>query len=88
MMKKNATSIKKNTSVFFKVLKYLKGYLALFIISIILTLAVVALTLYVPILIGQAIDLSLGKDNVDITQIGKILTKILVSSLIYNNCFV
>ncbi|MBE6533510.1 MAG: ABC transporter ATP-binding protein [Ruminococcaceae bacterium] len=75
-MKKNATSIKKNTSVFFKVLKYLKGYLALFIISIILTLAVVALTLYVPILIGQAIDLSLGKDNVDITQIGKILTKI------------
>ena len=76
MMKKNATSIKKNTSVFFKVLKYLKGYLALFIISIILTLAVVALTLYVPILIGQAIDLSLGKDNVDITQIGKILTKI------------
>ena len=77
-MKKNATSIKKNASVFFKVLKYLKGYLPLFIISIILTLAVVVLTLYVPILIGQAIDLAVGENQVDIAKIGEILTKIAV----------
>ena len=75
-MKGKATSLKKNASVFVKVLKYLKGYLPLFIISIILTLAVVVLTLYVPILIGQAIDLAIGENNVDIAQIGNILTKI------------
>ena len=75
-MKKNATSVKKSASVFFKVLKYLKGYLPLFIISMILTLAVVVLTLYVPILIGQAIDLAIGAGQVDNEQIGKILTKV------------
>ena len=75
-MKNNAASLKKNTSVFFKVLKYLKGYLPLFIISIILTLAVLILTLYVPILIGQAIDLAAGAGKVDTVQIGKILIKI------------
>ena len=75
-MKNNAAFLKKNVSVFFKVLKYLKGYLPLFIISIILTLAVVILTLYVPILIGQAIDLAAGAGKVDTVQIGKILIKI------------
>ena len=75
-MKKNAPSVKKSASTFLKVLKYLKGYLPLFIISMILTLAVVALTLYVPILIGQAIDLAIGAGQVDNAQISKILTKI------------
>ena len=77
-MKKGATSLKKNASVFVKVLKYLKGYLPLFIISIVLTLAVVVLTLYVPILIGQAIDLAVGENNVDLAQIGIILAKIAI----------
>lgn len=77
-MKKGATSLKKNASVFVKVLKYLKGYLPLFIISIVLTLAVVVLTLYVPILIGQAIDLAVGENNVDVAQIGIILAKIAI----------
>ena len=75
-MKNNSTSIKKNASVFFKVLKYLKGYLSLFIISILLTLFVVVLTLYVPILIGQAIDLAAEPGKVDSAQIGRILTKV------------
>lgn len=75
-MKKNAPSVKKSASTFLKVLKYLKGYLPLFIISMILTLAVVVLTLYVPILIGQAIDLAIGAGQVDNAQISKILTKI------------
>ena len=73
---KKTTSLKHNAGTFFKVLKYLKGYLPLFIISIILTLAVVILTLYVPILIGQAIDLAVGKDMVDLTKISDILLKI------------
>ena len=75
-MKKNAPSVKKSASIFLKVLKYLKGYLPLFIISMILTLAVVVLTLYVPILIGQAIDLAIGAGQVDNAQITKILTKV------------
>ena len=75
-MKTNAKTIKTGASTFFKVLKYLKKYLPLFIISLILTLTVVALTLYVPILIGQAIDLAVGKDQVDINGIGVILIQI------------
>ena len=75
-MKTNVKTIKTGASTFFKVLKYLKKYLPLFIISLILTLTVVALTLYVPILIGQAIDLAVGKDQVDINGIGVILIQI------------
>lgn len=70
---KKPLSLKKNASTFLKVLKYLKGYLPLFIISIILTLVVVVLTLYVPILIGQAIDLAVGENNVDVARISEIL---------------
>ena len=72
-MKSNVKSIKSGASTFFKVLKYLKKYLPLFIISLILTLIVVALTLYIPILIGNAIDLATGAGNVDIEAIAKIL---------------
>ena len=75
-MKKGLKSVKSGASTFFKVLKYLKSYLPLFIISIIFTIAVVALTLYVPILIGQAIDLAIGKGMVDIEGIALILAKI------------
>ena len=73
---KKRTSLTKSASTFFKVLKYLKGYLPLFIISLILTLAVVILTLYVPILIGKAIDLAIGKGNVDIARIKEILIQV------------
>ena len=75
-MKKGLKSVKSGASTFFKVLKYLKSYLPLFIISIIFTIAVVALTLYVPILIGQAIDLAIGVGMVDIKGITLILAKI------------
>lgn len=77
-MKKKSTSLKNNASVFIKVLKYLKGYISLFILSIILTLAVVILTLYVPILIGQAIDLAAGEGLVDNVQIGKLLIQVAI----------
>ena len=75
-MKRSKASLKNNVSTFLKVLKYLKGYLPLFIISVLLTLAVVILTLYVPILIGQAIDLAIGEGNVDMEGIAEILIKI------------
>ena len=59
-----------------KVLKYLKKYRVLFSISLILAIAIVALTLYVPVLVGDAIDLAIGKNNVDFKGIYNILLKI------------
>ena len=67
---------KSNVKTFFKVIKYLKKYKVHFIFSIILTAFSVGLTLYVPILVGKAIDLAVGENNVDITAILSILIKI------------
>ena len=72
----NKPSLKTGASVFFKVMRYLKKYRVVFAISLILTAAVVGLTLYVPILIGNAIDLALGKGNVNFSGILSILKKL------------
>lgn len=71
-MKKNANSL----PTIKKVLKYLAKYKILFAISLILALVIVGFTLYVPILVGEAIDLAIGKDNVDLDGIIKILINI------------
>ncbi len=63
MMKNNKPSTLK------KVMKYIGNYKFLMILSAFLALCIVALTLYVPILIGDSIDLIIGKDNVDIPKI-------------------
>ncbi|MBE6576594.1 MAG: ABC transporter ATP-binding protein [Ruminococcaceae bacterium] len=76
--KKNTQSIK----TFFKILGYLKIYRIHFILSLIFTAITVALTLYVPILVGNAIDLALGKGAVDIDGIAAILVKIGVAVVI------
>lgn len=59
-----------------KVLKYIKNYRILLLISIILAAATVLSTLYVPILIGNAIDSIIGPDNVDFAEVTQILIKI------------
>ena len=59
-----------------KVLKYLKRYKILFAISLLLAAGIVALTLYIPILVGNAIDLAVGKGLVDFDGIFSILVKI------------
>ena len=48
-----------------RILTWLKPYAPMLVISIVLSAASVALTLYVPILVGRAIDGILGKGNVD-----------------------
>lgn len=58
-----------------KVLKYVKRHGFFIVLSILFAAATVALTLYTPILIGDAIDLIVGKGNVDFVQIGTILLK-------------
>ena len=73
---KNKGSLKGSVSTFFKVLKYLKKYRFHFIVSLIFTAVSVGLTLYVPILVGDAIDLAVGAGNVDMSGILAILLKI------------
>ena len=63
----------KNKSTIKKVLKYIGRYKYLLPVSIFLALATVALTLYVPILIGDAIDLMIGVGQVDIPAVIRIL---------------
>lgn len=82
MKNKNKPSLRANAKVFLKVLKYLKKYRILFILSLILTAGVVASTLYVPIAIGQAIDLAIGQGRVDMVAISSKLFAISVCILI------
>ncbi len=63
----------KNKSTIKKVLKYIGKYKYLLPVSILFALVTVALTLYVPILIGDAIDLMIGKGQVDIEKVVEIL---------------
>ncbi len=57
-----------------RVLSYLKGYRLYLFLSLLLAALSVALTLYLPVLIGDAIDCILGPDNVDFKEIGRIFT--------------
>lgn len=66
-------SEKKNSGTLKKVLQYIGRYKFLLPVSMLLALTTVALTLYVPMLIGDAVDLIVGKDNVDFGGITKIL---------------
>jgi len=64
-----------------KVLRYLKKYIPLMVISIILALLIVASTLYVPILIGEAID-AIFYGMTDFSVVHGLLVKILVLVLV------
>ena len=79
MSKTNKRSFKSAASTFFKVMKYLKRYRFHFILSLIFTAISVGLTLYVPILIGDAIDLAVGKGDVDMDAILAILLKVAIA---------
>ena len=79
---KKTQNFKGSIKTFFAVLKYLKIYRIHFILSLIFTAVTVGLSLYIPILVGQAIDKAIGVGNVDMPAIGIILSKILISVLI------
>ncbi len=69
----------KNGKILSRVFHYIGRYKYLFPISILMALISVALSLYVPILIGDAIDLMAGKGNVDF---GKIIQLLLISAVL------
>ncbi len=58
-----------------KVFSYISKYKVQVFLSIFFAAVTVALSLYIPILIGNAIDLIVGKDNVDFDEILKVLLK-------------
>lgn len=68
--------------ILFKVLKYIKKYWIYITLSIIFAAITVALTLYFPILTGKAVDLIIGKDNVNFDAIIKIIKNIVVVVII------
>lgn len=61
-----------------QVLKRLKKQIPLIILSLAMALVTVISTLYVPIVIGDAIDLIIGEGLVDLEAIGKILLKLVI----------
>ena len=65
-----------------KVLVYLKPYRPLVLVSILFSAASVALTLYVPVLIGRAIDGIIGPGQVNFAAILPLLTRVGVIVLI------
>lgn len=59
-----------------KVLRYIRKYCFFLVLSLILAVVTVALTLYIPILTGNAIDYIVGKGNVDYFAVFSICKKI------------
>lgn len=65
-----------------KVLHYIRRYWFFLIVSLVLALITVVLTLYVPILTGQAVDLIVGKGQVDFAGVYHICVKIGIAILL------
>ena len=74
--------LRENMKTFGTVFGYLKIYRIHFAISLLFTAISVGLSLYVPILVGSAIDLAIGQGQVDMPAIYGILIKLLVSVLL------
>ena len=66
---------KAKAGTFKKVLSYMKRYIPVLVFSLVLSVITVALTLYFPILTGRAIDLIVGKGDVDFAAMKVILLK-------------
>lgn len=62
-----------------KVLRYIKKYSFFVICSLVLAVITVALTLYVPILTGNAVDVIVGPGQVDFGKVTQILMKIAIA---------
>ncbi len=75
-MAKEKQSFRRNTLL--RVLRYVRPQSGFIALNLLLTLLSVALTLYVPILIGQAIDSMVGAGRVDFALLGSALWKVCV----------
>ncbi len=69
----------KQKEILWKVLRYIRKYWFFLALSIILAAVSVAITLYIPILTGDAVDLIIDQGRVDFAGITSILIRIAVS---------
>ena len=67
---------KKKKSVWKKILWLIRPYLHFLMLSFVFAVISALLTLYAPILIGNAVDLIIGKGSVDFDAIGRILFRL------------
>lgn len=65
-----------------RVLKYIRKYTPALVLSLLLAGLTVLLTLYIPILTGNAVDLIIGKGQVDMAGIFTIMKKIAIAMII------
>ncbi|MBQ6003516.1 MAG: ABC transporter ATP-binding protein [Clostridia bacterium] len=65
-----------------RVLRYIRKYWLLIVCSILFAAGTVALTLYVPVVTGDAVDLIVGKGNVDFTALLKLLIRLVIVILV------
>jgi len=72
----------KRNSVFRKVLRRIKKYLPALMLSLVLALTYVAMSLYIPILVGQAIDCIIDKGTVDFSAMKNELLGILICAAV------
>ena len=72
----------RNKSILKKVLSYVGRYKYFSFVSLLFAVLSTALTLYVPVLVGRAIDFIIDKNNVDFDSITKILIQIVVIVLV------
>ena len=73
---------KKQRMTIKKVLRYMKKYIPLLVVSILLATVTVAMTLYFPILTGNALDFIVEKGLVDFAGIAEIMKKAVVVILV------
>ena len=75
---KKKPSIASQGAVMRRVLRYIGPHVSLVVLSLALCLISVALTLYVPILVGRAVDCIVGPNAVDFAALKPILLTIAV----------
>ena len=68
--------MRKQVSTIKTLMKYLGARKYWILVSLVLALGAVGLSLYIPVLTGQAVDLAIEKGKVDLSGIGAILVKI------------
>ncbi len=73
---------KNNKETMKRVLKYIRKYTPALVLSLLLAGLTVLLTLYIPILTGNAVDLIIGKGQVDMQGIFAIMKKIAIAMII------
>ena len=71
-----------NKATMKRVLKYIRKYTPALVLSLLLAGLTVLLTLYIPILTGNAVDLIIGKGQVDMPGIFAIMKKIAIAMII------